>query len=107
MKSLTWCLLVLLTAAPLLAKPKVDVRVKVNEGIIKNRAGDSLSKGGSTPANTFTVTVWFLNVTMRLMTPRLLRKTMGNGASDEMPRSMWRSILRANIRARWMDRRSG
>jgi hypothetical protein len=64
MKSLTWCLLVLLTAAPLLGKPKVDVRVKVNEGIIKNRAGDSLSKGGSTPANTFTVTVWFLNVTM-------------------------------------------
>jgi hypothetical protein len=56
--------LVLLTAAPLCAKPKVDVRVKVNEGIIKNRAGDSLSKGGSTPTNTFTVTVWFLNVTV-------------------------------------------
>jgi hypothetical protein len=45
MKYLTCFLLVLLTAAPLCAKPKVDVRVKVNEGLRKDRAGDSLSKG--------------------------------------------------------------
>jgi hypothetical protein len=35
MKGLTWFLLALITAAPLCAKPKVDVRVKVNEGLRK------------------------------------------------------------------------
>src|SRR5580704_16713559 len=64
-KNLAWFLLVLLTAAPLCAKPKVDVRVKVNEGLRKDRAGDSLSKGGgATPGNTFTAGVWFMNVTV-------------------------------------------
>lgn len=65
MKCLTWILLVLLTAAPLFAKPKVDVRVKVNEGLRKDRAADSLSKGGgAAPGNTFTAGVWFMNVTV-------------------------------------------
>ena len=65
MKCLTWFLLILLTTVPLCAKPKVDVHVKVNEGIRKDRAGDSLSKsGGATPGNTFLATVWFLNVTV-------------------------------------------
>jgi hypothetical protein len=35
MKYLAWFLLVLLTAAPLCAKPKVDVRVKVKEGLAR------------------------------------------------------------------------
>lgn len=64
MKYLTWLFLVLLTAAPVCAKPKVDVRVKVNEGMRKDRAGDSLSKSGATPNNTFLATVWFMNVSV-------------------------------------------
>lgn len=65
MKGLTWFLLALITAAPLCAKPKVDVRVKVNEGLRKDRAGDSLSKGGgAAPGNTFVTGVWFMNVTV-------------------------------------------
>jgi hypothetical protein len=65
MKCLTWFLLALLTVAPLCAKPKVDVRVKVNEGLRKDRAGDSLSKsGGTTLGNTFTTGVWFMNITV-------------------------------------------
>lgn len=65
MKCLTWFLVILLTAAPLGAKPKVDVRVKVNEGLRKDRAGDSLSKGGgATLGNTFTTGVWFMNITV-------------------------------------------
>ena len=65
MKGLTWFLLALLTVAPLCAKPKVDVRVKVNEGLRKDRAADSLTKGGgATPGNTFTTGVWFMNITV-------------------------------------------
>ena len=46
MKSLSWLLLLLLVAGPVWAKPKVDVRVRVNEGIGKDHK-DSLSRTGS------------------------------------------------------------
>ena len=77
MKFLTWFLLALLPVAPLCAKPKVDVRVKVNEGLRKDRAGDSLSKGGATIANTFTTGVWFLNVTVMADNSEAVAKNNG------------------------------
>ncbi len=77
MKNMAWFLLVLLTAAPLCAKPKVDLRVKVNEGLRKDRAGDSLSKSGATPSNTFTVGVWFMNVTVTSDSSEAVAKNNG------------------------------
>jgi hypothetical protein len=65
MKPLTGLLLLLLAASPLLAKPKVEVRVKVNEGIGKNLPQDSLSRSGSSmeaPVNAGQV--FYLNVTV-------------------------------------------
>ena len=65
MRSFLWLLLTLLAASPLLAKPKVDVRIKVNEEIAKDRAQDSLSKSpGSSMSTTFYGTVFLLNVTV-------------------------------------------
>jgi hypothetical protein len=65
MKPLTGLLLLLLAAAPLWAKPKVDVRIKVNEGIGKNLPQDSLSRTGSAmdaPLNAGQI--YYLNVTV-------------------------------------------
>lgn len=58
-------LLLLLAASPLWAKPKVEVRVRVNEGIGKNLPQDSLSKTGS-PMDGALVgdQVFYLNVTV-------------------------------------------
>jgi hypothetical protein len=65
MRPFLWLLLPLLAASPLLAKPKVDVRVKVNDEIAKDRAQDSLSKGtGSSMSTTFYGTIFLLNVTI-------------------------------------------
>ena len=65
MKPLPWLLLVLLAALPLWAKPKVDVQVKVNEGIGKNLPQDSLSRTGSPMDGALGGTqVFFLNVTV-------------------------------------------
>jgi hypothetical protein len=64
MKGLTWFLLALLTALPVYAKPKVEVGVKVNEGISKDQIGDKLSNGKSSPGQMFSTTVWYLNVTV-------------------------------------------
>jgi hypothetical protein len=66
MKRRAWLLLALLTALPACAKPKVDVRVKVNEGIGRDRAADSLSKNNhpTTDNTMIKETVWFLNVTV-------------------------------------------
>jgi hypothetical protein len=65
MRPLTGLLLLLLTASPLWAKPKVEVRIRVNEGIGKNLPQDSLSRTGSTmdaPVNAGQV--FYLNVTV-------------------------------------------
>ena len=66
MRPSTWLLLLLLAASPLWAKPKVDVRVKVNEGIGTDRPQDSLSKSGSSASagGMLFGTVYFLNVTV-------------------------------------------
>jgi hypothetical protein len=65
MKPLTGLLLLMLAASPLLAKPKVDVRIKVNEGIGKNLPQDSLSRTNSTMEGPLNAgQVYFLNVTV-------------------------------------------
>lgn len=65
MRPLTWLLLTLLAASPLLAKPKAEVRVKVNEEAARDHAQDSLSKNtGASMSTTFYSTVFFANVTV-------------------------------------------
>jgi len=64
MKSLSWLLLLLLVAGPVWAKPKVDVRVRVNEGIGKDHK-DSLSRTGSSYDGSLTTGQdFFLNVSV-------------------------------------------
>src|SRR5271169_1923709 len=65
MRSLTGLFLLLLAAAPLWAKPKVEVRIKIDDQIIKERPQDSLSRGGgaSIPTTIYGV-IYFLNVTV-------------------------------------------
>ena len=65
MKLLASALLLFLAALPVLAKPKVEVRIRVNEGIGKNLPQDSLSRTGSSmdaPLNSGQV--FYLNVTV-------------------------------------------
>jgi hypothetical protein len=65
MKPLIGLLLLLLTASLILAKSKVEVQVRVNEGIGKNLPQDSLSRSGSSmeaPVNAGQV--FYLNVTV-------------------------------------------
>jgi len=66
MKSPLCLLLVLLAAAPLLAKPKVAVHVTVNQGKGRDEVQDTLSKNGvsNSAADTVFATVYFLNVTV-------------------------------------------
>jgi len=65
MRSLTWMLLLLLAASPLWAKPKVDIRVRANEGIGKNLPQDSLSKTNSLYDGALVAKqVFYLNVTV-------------------------------------------
>jgi len=63
---LQWMALGLVFASPCLsAKPKVEVRVKVNEAVAKNQPADSLSRlGRSYDAPLPQPTVWFMNVTV-------------------------------------------
>jgi len=64
MKSLAWLLALLLVAGPALAKPKVDVRIRVNDGVGKDRK-DSLSRTGSSYDGALTTGQdYFLNVTV-------------------------------------------
>jgi hypothetical protein len=65
MRPLTCVLLFLLAASPLWPKPKVEVRIKIDDQIIKERRQDSLSRGGgaSIPTTIFGV-IYFLNVTV-------------------------------------------
>jgi hypothetical protein len=65
MRSLTGLLLLLLAASPLWAKPKIAVRVRVNEGIGKNLPQDSLSRTGSSMDGAINAgQVFYLNVTV-------------------------------------------
>jgi hypothetical protein len=87
MRPPTWFLLLLLAASPLWAKPKVDVRVKVNDGIGKNRPQDSLSKiGGKYGGPIDFQTVFFLNVTVLSDNAEAVAKNNGQwcitGATD-------------------------
>lgn len=55
----------LLWPSPLSAKPKVAVRVKVNEGVGKNQPVDSLERAGRSYAAPLPQpTLWYMNVTV-------------------------------------------
>ncbi len=63
MRLLTGSLLLLLAALPLWAKPKIEIRIKIDDQIIKERPRDSLSKGGGASIpTTLYGTIYFLNV---------------------------------------------
>jgi hypothetical protein len=65
MKPVTFFALLLLAAMPIWAKPKIEVRVKVNEGIGKNLPQDSLSRTGSSMDGALGgAQVFYLNVTV-------------------------------------------
>jgi hypothetical protein len=65
MRRLPRLLVLLLVALPLWAKPKVEVRVRVNEGIGKNLPQDSLSRTGSSMDGALVGTqIFYLNVTV-------------------------------------------
>lgn len=58
-------LLALLAASPLPAKPKTDVRVKINDEVATDHAQDSLSKSaGSSMTTTMYQTVFYANITV-------------------------------------------
>jgi hypothetical protein len=78
MRPFAWLLLPFLAASPLLAKPKVGIRVKVIDEIAKDRAQDSLSKSaGSSMSTTFYGTVFFLNVTVFSDSAEVVAKNNG------------------------------
>jgi hypothetical protein len=65
MRSVAALVLLLLAALPLWAKPKVEVRIKIDDQIIKERPQDSLSRGGGAAIpTTIYGTIYFLNVTV-------------------------------------------
>src|ERR1700674_5500537 len=65
MRPRTCLLLLLLAASPLWAKPKVEVRNKIKDEIVKDRPQDSLSKGGgASMSTTLYGQIYFLNVTV-------------------------------------------
>lgn len=65
MKPFACFTLLLLAVMPLWAKPKVEVRVKVNEGVGKNVPQDSLSRTGSSMDGALGGTqVFYMNVTV-------------------------------------------
>jgi hypothetical protein len=65
MRPLGLLLLLLLAAFPVLAKPKTDVRVKVNDEVARDQAQDSLSKSpGASMSTTIYGTVSYANITV-------------------------------------------
>ncbi len=65
MRRLLGWLLLLVAATSLWAKPKVEVRIKINDEIVKDRPQDSISRGGgaSIPTSIYG-SVYFSNVTV-------------------------------------------
>ncbi len=66
MRAVTGLLLLLLLAtSPIWAKPKVEVRIRANEGIGKNQGYDQISKSGMAGDGALPqAQVFFLNVTV-------------------------------------------
>src|SRR3984893_15588600 len=68
MKFPAWLLLMLLAAAPVWAKPKIDVKVKVFNGVGRDRVAGSLSKSEKTSSSTnesmLYERVFYFNVTI-------------------------------------------
>jgi hypothetical protein len=87
----TACLLLMLAATvPVWAKPKIDVKVKVFNGVGRDRVADSLSKSDKTSSNTnesmLYERVFYFNVTLTSdRAEPVLAKNNGNGASLATP----------------------
>jgi hypothetical protein len=65
MRWLALSLFALLMPMPAGAKPKVDVHIRVHEGLGRDHATDSLTKSGATnSANVTNQSIFFLNVTV-------------------------------------------
>jgi len=65
MRALTGLLLLMLISSPLKAKPKVDVKVRMNEGIGKNMPFEQISRSGMAGDGTLVrQQVYYLNVTV-------------------------------------------
>lgn len=80
MRPLIWLPLALLVAGPLCAKPKVDVKVTVFEGIGRDSAGDSLSKSGiATTSNITHTAAFFMNVTVASDNPKNVEVAKNGG----------------------------
>lgn len=77
MRAQTLLFVALFAATPLFAKPKVEVKVMVNEGVGRDRVRDAISKGAGTTSNALVATVWFLNVTVTSDNAEAVAK--GNG----------------------------
>ena len=83
----------LLGPPSLSAKPKVEVRVKVNEAVGKNQPADSLSRSGrSYDAPLQQPTIWFMNVTVLSDNAEAVAQNNGQwclkGEGDSMLSSM-------------------
>jgi hypothetical protein len=67
MRPLSWLPLLLIAASPLLAKPKVDVRVRINDRFTREKVQDVLPNEGSSignPDSISTAVVYYMNITV-------------------------------------------
>ena len=87
MRPLTGLVLLLLAASPLWAKPKVEVRVRMNEGLGKNLPYDQISRSGmGGDGALMRGQVFFLNVTVFADNAEVVAQNNGQfGASRERP----------------------
>jgi hypothetical protein len=93
---------VLLFSPVLSAKPKVEVRVKVNEAVGKNQPDDSLARSGNSYEGALPQpTVWYMNVTVFSDNADAVARNNGQwclkGEGDTMPSSLtYKGILSGN-----------
>jgi hypothetical protein len=85
------------------AKPKVEIRLKVNESVGKNQPPDSLSRAGrSYEAPLAQPTVWFMNVTVLSDNAEAVAQNngqwclKGEGASGELSSLTYHGTLSGN-----------
>jgi hypothetical protein len=104
MKCLTCFLLVLLTVAPLCAKPKVEVRVKVNDTAIAQHAERAILNGeGREPDPRFFVTYWLLNVTLMSDNSKAVAKNNGQWCITGSTGLDWTVEYQGTLNGNWLD----
>jgi hypothetical protein len=101
MRSFLGFLLLLAAASALWAKPKVEVRIKINDEIVKDRPQDQLSRGGgaSIPTSIYG-SVYFSNVTVLSDNAEAVAKNNGQwcilGAIELDKTAEYRGTLNGN-----------